>query len=116
MEHVCSEHKVQAAVVSTPGAIGISQVSAQLESTTLRVRLQKDDGSIVSESVTASYKCLIDTWNATTMRFKPSTSLVETCWTFTTFLYSMVRLDNIAGQCTNAPRALKFLQYLHSRK
>jgi hypothetical protein len=37
------------------------------------------------------------------------------CWPFTTFIYSMVRAANLDGECTNAPRALKFLQFLHDQ-
>jgi heme/copper-type cytochrome/quinol oxidase subunit 4 len=49
------------------------------------------------------------------MRFNNALSTSAGCWPFTTFIYSMVRTANVDDQCINAPRALKFLQFLHDQ-
>jgi hypothetical protein len=72
--YVGSEEKIQSAVVNLVGAIGIQAVSATLELTTMRARLQKPGGETVTESIVASYRCLVDTYNSTYMRFRNSQS------------------------------------------
>lgn len=96
---VSSEHKIQAAVNNVPGAIGVSIVTNNLESTTLRTRVLRDDGSIVSPTSKATYQCMGDTFNATSYQFKTSLSTTPGCWPFSTFLYSVVRTANVDSEC-----------------
>jgi ABC-type phosphate transport system substrate-binding protein len=114
--YVGSEYKVQAAVDNLPGAIGIASITSALEETTMRTRLQKKTGEVITESVAASYACFADTFNITNGRFRLPNSKNPDCWTFTTTIYTMVRASNTGDECVNAPRALKFLQFLHDRK
>jgi hypothetical protein len=115
IQAVASESKIQAAVINTQGSVGIVMVTNILESTTLKVRLQKPNGEIVTDSVLAAYRCMPDTFNFTTFRYTNSLSTGAGCWPFTTFVYSLVRANNIGDQCINAPRALTFLQFLHDQ-
>jgi hypothetical protein len=112
---VATESKIQAAVSNTPGAIGVVMVTSLIETTTLKARLQKPNGEIVTESVLAAYRCMADTFNSTTFKYSNAVSNAPGCWPFTTFIYSLVRTNNIGDQCTNAPRALTFLQFLHDQ-
>jgi hypothetical protein len=74
IQQVASESKIQAAVINTAGAIGIVMVTSLLEPTTLKARLQKPNGEIVTDSVLASYRCMGDTFNSTTFRYTNSFS------------------------------------------
>lgn len=114
--YVGSEAKIQAAVTNLPGSIGIVIVTNQLEDSTMKARVLKPTGEVVTDSATAAYRCQADTFNLTTFRFKSSLSNEPGCWPFTTFVYTMVRTANVDDQCINAPRALAFLQFLHDRK
>jgi phosphate transport system substrate-binding protein len=65
---VDGEAKVQAAVINQIGAVGIATVSSLLETSTTRTRLMKSNGEVVTDSVTASYRCMSDTFNSTSYR------------------------------------------------
>jgi hypothetical protein len=102
-------------VVKQIGAIGFVVVTALLDSTVTKTRVQNINGDVISDSVTGSYRCFSDTLNRTSLRITSLLSTQAGCWPFTTFIYSMVRSSNIGDQCINAPRALKFLQFLHDQ-
>jgi hypothetical protein len=112
---VSSEDKVQSAVVNTPGAIGIAGMLATLEEATMKVRVQRPTGEVVSPNLIAAYRCFPDTYNSTSMGFRLSTSTQRGCWPFTTYVNSMVRQENTGDECVNAYRALTFLQFIHAR-
>jgi hypothetical protein len=79
--------------------------------------LQMADGAVVADSAAAVYQCQPDTLDMTTFQFHIHQSERSGCWPLAAVVYSAVRPENQydQGECTNAPRALKFLQYLHSQ-
>jgi hypothetical protein len=114
--YVGSDYKVQAAVTNQAGSIGIIMANSDLEATTRRFQLKVRSGEVVSDGPLSAYKCITDTFNSTSLRFKFYQSLQSGCWPFTGIVYSMVRTRNYGTeQCTNAARALNFMEFLHSR-
>jgi hypothetical protein len=61
-------------VVKQIGAIGFVVVTALLDSTVTKTRVQNINGDVISDSVTGSYRCFSDTLNRTTLR------IIKTSW------------------------------------